>query len=308
MDKRFKFESAQVRVRVPPRRWKSKAEVVAWAREQLAGAPPLIKASVPEGHPDAGKAANWKHVQEGLFAGQTVTLVSDHPGLIRIDLETGRRTFVPSASSRGLVLGHTKAGKFINSIEEERALRAFVREENDRFNKQRQREAERDSRSWTFAWHQHGKRIREFVLQHNGISTERVWQELVKWGQGQGGYGRQTHQDATYFYDWIGEANADHPVFSLSTTRIQHILWADRTRTGRDRLLEAITSGPFRGLSDDEFAWVVGKRTKNWPLEPTLQEELKSIGTRVRAGTPLDDQDLQRFFRLLQLVRDRPKR
>jgi hypothetical protein len=294
-------------VKVPQRNWKNKAEVEAWAREQLAGGPAVLKALVPDPHPDAGKPATWKHIQEGLFAEKVVLLFSNPPGLIVTDTETGERKFVPSASRVGLVLGRTKPDEFIDSIEEERALRSFVEQENDLFNKKRQQEAEREMRSWTLEWYHHGRRICRFVQEHPSISTERVWQELVKWGQGQQGYGRQTHQDVTYFFLWLGEVDGKHPVFNLSTTRIQHILWADRTKAGRDRLLRAIVGGPFRGLSDDEFAWVVGKRTSNWPLGPAEQEEMKSFGLRIRKGLQLSHDEQKRFEDILRLVRQHPR-
>ncbi len=299
------FEAAQVRVRVPDKRWKSKAEVEAWARERLAGGPPSMRAVVPQGYPEAGKAATWKHVQEGLFAGQFVVLSSDPPGLIVTDTDTGDRKFVPSASRSGLVLGKTDAEKFIGSIDQERALRGFVKKENEQFNKEQQKRAETEGHNWTLAWYHHGRRIRQFVKEHPPSSTERLWQELVKWGKGLNGYSRQTHQDATYFYDWLGDVNDDHPIFRFGTTRIQHILWADRSKPGRDRLLSAILSGPLQGLSDDEFAWVMGKRTKNWPLDESSLGELTEIGRGIKAGSHLPEADRERLKRVLELVRQR---
>ncbi len=298
-----KFEAAEVRVRLPQRHWKSKGEVESWARDQLAGGPPSLHAVVPQGHPDAGKPATWKHVQDGLLAGQFVTLVSDPAGLIVTDSETGVRRFVPSASRSGLVLGKTDATKFIGSIEDERALREFVKEENSRFNKVRQRQAELVRNNWTLAWYHHGNRIRQFVREHPRASTERVWMELVRWGKGQDGYGRLTHQDATYFYDWLDDVADTHPVFQFGTTRIQHILWADRTKLGRDRLLASIVSGPLEGLSDDEFAWAMGKRTKNWPLDEGFRVELVAIGRSIKTGSRLATAQRERLLQLLQLAR-----
>ena len=300
-----KFEAARVRVRVPPRKWKNKGEVEAWAREQLAGGPPRLRGIVPPSHPEAGKPATWKHLKEGVFGNQFVVLESDPPGLIIEDSVTGGRRFVPTASRSGLVLGKTKADEFIGSIDMERELRAFVKEENRSFNKREQAHAEGASRNWTLEWYQHGRRIRQFADRHSEVSTERIWQELVKWGRGQNGYSRQTHQDSTYFYDWLGEMMEDHPVFRLSTTRIQHILWADRIRAGRDRLLAAIIRGQLGNLSDDEFAWIVGKRKKNWPLEPALREELISLGVRIRAGLSLTKDESLRLAGLLERARVR---
>jgi len=297
------FEAAQVRVKVPERRWKSKAEVEAWARERLAGGPPSIRASVPQGHPEAGEAATWKHIQRGLFAGQFVVLASDPPGLIVTDTDTRARKFVPSASRSGLILGKTDAEEFIGSIDEERALRDFVKEENERFSKRQQKQAETEGQNWTLSWYHHGRRMRQFTKDHAQVSTERLWQELVKWGKGQDGYSRQTHQDATYFYDWLGDVSDDHPIFRFGTTRIQHILWADRSKRGRDRLLSAILSGPLQGLSDDEFAWIMGKRTKNWPLDESSREELIEIGRRIKSSSQLTDADRERLVQVLKLAR-----
>jgi len=300
-----RFEPARLRIKVPARKWRSKAEVEAWAREQLAGGPPKIIGVVSQGHPEAGKPATWKHLQEGAFENQYVVLESDPPGLIVHDSETGERTFVPSASRSGLVIGKTKADEFIGSIEIERELRAFVKAENRLFNKVRQAESEVASRSWTIEWYNHGRRIRRFVENHSGVSTERVWQELVNWGRGQNGYSRQTHQDATYLYDWLGAVDQTLPVFQFATTRIQHILWADRTREGRDRLLTAIVSGPLRELSDDEFAWVVGKRRKNWPLTSQDREDFVILGRRVRVGLPLSGEENERLSGILGRIRRR---
>ena len=54
-----KFESARVWVRVPRRSWKSKGEVEAWAREELAGGPPTLQAVIPKDHPESGRPATW---------------------------------------------------------------------------------------------------------------------------------------------------------------------------------------------------------------------------------------------------------
>jgi len=299
-----KFEPARIRTRVPARKWKSKAEVEAWARQLLAGGPPKITAIVPQGHPEEGERATWKHLQDGVFENQFVVLESDPPGLIVHDLESGERKFVPSASKTGLVLGKTKAEEFISSIDIERELRSFAKSENDLFNKLRHVESELGPSGWTLEWYNHGGRIRQFVQSHPGISTEHVWRELVKWGRGQNGYSRQTHQDATYFHDWLGDVSRHHAVFQFATTRIQHILWADRTKEGRDSLLDAIVSGPLRGLSDDEFAWVVGKRKKNWPLEPEDQADLVALGGRIMARAPLSDEDQARLVTILEQIRD----
>jgi hypothetical protein len=298
-----KFEAAEVRLTVPSKKWKSKAEVEAWARDQLAGGPPSLRASVPEGHPDAGKRATWRHVREGALAGQVVTLVSDPPGLIVVDTDTAERKYVPSASRTGLTIGKTDAGQFIGSIEEERALRNFVRQENELFNKTRQRQSDSAKRNWTLVWYHHGQSIRRFVREHPQAFTERVWQELVKWGKGKQGYSRQTHQDATYFYDWLGDVSDEHPIFRFGTTRIQHILWADRTKLGRDRLLSATLSGALSGLSDDEFAWVMGKRTKNWPLDEASLKELLEIGKHIRTGSLLDEGAGDRLVQIIGLTR-----
>lgn len=297
-----KFEAARVRVRIPRRSWKSKAEVEAWAREQLAGGPPRLQAVLPKDHPESGKEAAWKHIQDGTLANKYVLLISDPPGLIVTDSETGERTFVASASRSGLVLGRTKAGEFIASIEEERKLRTFVREENDLFNKNRQKTGDSQT-NWTSEWYRHGRRIKQFVQNHAEISTERVWQELVKWGIGRGGYSRQTHQDATYFYEWLGAVDESHPVFSLSTTRIQHILMGNRTKKGRDLLLEAILSGPLHDISDDEFAWIVDMRTKNWPLDDDMRMKFIALGEKVMNGTSLSETDESLLTHTLRLVR-----
>jgi hypothetical protein len=82
-------------------------------------------------------------------------------------------------------------------------------------------------------------------------------------------------------------------------------LWADRTKEGRDRLLEAIVSGPLRGLSDDEFAWAVGKRRKNWPLTPQDQEAFVDLGRRIRVGLPLSREENERLTDILGRIRGR---
>ncbi|MCK4443883.1 MAG: hypothetical protein KAW09_05035 [Thermoplasmata archaeon] len=297
-----KFESARVRVRVPKKSWKSKDEVEAWAREQLAGGPPKLQAVLPNDHPESGKPGKWKHIKDGSLANKYVLLVSDPPGLIVTDSETRERIFVASASRSGLVLGKTRAEEFIASIDMERELRTFVAEENGLFNKSRQREKGIHP-NWTLEWYHHGRRVKEFVQNHQEISTERVWQELAKWGKGRDGYSRQTHQDSTYFYEWLGTVDDDHLVFSLSTTRIQHILWADRTKNGRDLLLEAILSGPLRDISDDEFAWIVDKRTKNWPLDEDMRKKLVVLGEKVKKGITLSEADTSLLSQILCLVR-----
>ena len=298
-----KFDSARVRVKVPERRWKNRAEVEAWARERLAGGPPSLEATVPDGHPQAGKPASWGDLKDGTLSNHFVILESDPPGLIVTDTETGERKFVPSASKSGLVLGKTKPDEFISSIRDEQKLRAFVKEENATFNKNRQKQAERQGGNWAIDWYRHGRRVKQFVRENPKVSTERVWQELVRWGQGQAGYSRQAHQDATYFYEWIGEAGEDHPIFRLGTTRIQHILRGDRTKVGRDRLLAAIISGPMMGFSDDEFAWLTGQRSKNWPLDDAGRQKFAALGECVRKGEPLSQGDVEEISKLLHAIR-----
>ena len=296
------YGRARVTVKVPARKWKSKAEVEEWARELLAGGPPKLKATIPVGHDRGGQPAEWKDVQKGLMADQYVEIFSDPPGLIVTDSETGDRKFVPSASKTGLVLGKTSAEDFIESIGAERELRDFVKQENEKFNKYRQSKGPTENVNWAWEWYVHGKRIREFVSSHSGVSTERVWRELVNWGLGLNGYGRQTHQDSTYFYDWIGQADISNPVFLLSTTRIQHIL-RDRTKSGRDCLLNAIITGPFRDFTDDEFAWLIDQRRKNWPLDELTRLDLVAIGAAIRKGLSLSPDELGRLQDILGSAR-----
>jgi len=296
------FSPARIKVRVPTRKWKSKSEVEEWARETLAGGPPKLNATVPPGHANSGEPATWREVQEGLLAEQSVEIFSDPPGLIVTDTDTGVRKFVPSASSTGLVLGKTSPDQFMKSIAAERALRDFVDRENDRFNKKKQSEASMRCANWTWEWYLHGKRTREFVVDHDEVSTERVWRELVNWGLGRNGYGRQTHQDSTYFYDWIGEAEISNPVFRLSTTRIQHIL-RDRTRSGRDLLLAAIVAGPLSGLTDDEFAWLLNRRKMNWPLDEPTRLVFVEIGAKIHGGLPISSEESARLQDVLHQAR-----
>jgi hypothetical protein len=69
--------------------------------------------------------------------------------------------------------------------------------------------------------------------------------------------------------------------------------------------LEAITSGPLRDLSDNEFAWVVGRRLKNFPLEEDIRKELSEVGDRVIAGKLLSGAEESRITNILLQVRDR---
>ncbi len=303
------IEIAKKRVKVPERRWGSKAEVVKWASEQLAGAPPKLVAIIPPGNESAGQLANWGIIQKGLFANRFVDLESDPPGLI-ITTESGAR-FVPRVNRKPIVPG-SNPQEVVDSIDAERRLREFVLSENKRVNQEAMSEIEEEVtpegfRLGTKAFYDHGKRIVEFVDGNPPLTKDRVWKELEKWGRGKAGYSRHHHEYATHMFEWLGPIPETHPVFRFSTTRVQHIIMAttksdDRT-IERNRLLGAMTSGPLKDLTDDQVSWALGKRHVNVPLDEESKKRVAELGARIRHGIPLDSRDEGELRELLDKAR-----
>ena len=299
MNLALKFRPASRTVRVPPRNWGSKEDVLVWARGVLAGGPPVLVAVVSDPGAGSPRRASWKDIQSGALAGKSVEIRSDPPGLIVEDEGTGVRKFVPSASGVSFGTGVKTLSELKSTIESEKTLREFVESENSIFNKATVMTAPKERR--TQLWWQHGRNINDFVRDsHGGTSRESLWQALVQWGTGMKGYGRQTHQDCCYFHEWLPSLASGDPLFLLSTTRIQHILRiGDRSSRTRNFLRRFCASRTGSSFSDDEFAWLYDQRRQGWPLDEADRVKFVAIGARLLGEVPddIDGSDVQKEMR-----------
>ena len=277
-----------------------------WARKEvLAGGPP----AAPE-DPSTGTTIKWNRIRE--WAGRRVRIRAQPMGLI-IANPDGSKRFYPGDATTGTGSGGFSIGTSTKQMREqasvEASLRKFAQAEIQRYNKGitgRIREEER--RVATREFWQAGKRIRDFIESSPKVVQDQVWYSLEQWGRGEGGYGKNWLEYATYFHDWKPDIPRDARIFTLSETRVMNILRASKDPEKRNRLLVACLDGPFIDFSDEDFKWITGQSKGTFPLNPKIFEEFTFLGEKVALGKLLSVTDIDRIREIRTMLARAPRK
>lgn len=297
-------ERADYIVPVPrsARRW-SAERAQEWARnEVLFGGPP----AKPE-DPSTGAAFEWASIKNRV--GTRVRIKAQPMGLI-FTRPDGSRRYVPGDATTGTGREGFSLGVSVSEMRNqgvvEASVRAFAREEVERYNKRMTAKVRSlEGRTATYEFWQAGKRIRTFI-RSSGTSQDRVWFSLEQWGRGANGYGKAWLEGATYLYDWLPEVDPSHPICAVSETRTMNIIRCSSHPEVRDRLLRASLEGPLQGVSDEEFKWITGQSPGTFPGSPNQFSELRLIGESIQRGQVLNPDRAELLSRILSELRTRP--
>ena len=295
----MEYQPADIIVTIPERAKKWSAEEAhEWARKELAGGPPEIPINQKTKQP-----IKWSEIKNCI--GQKIRLVAKPKGLIIIFDDGSRKYIAGDTTSSSKSTGHISTQISTASMQEkskaELKIRTFAKEEIERYSKKiTKKTRENQKRTTTLEFWESGKRIREFLNSNKDINQDQIWFALEQWGRGNYGYTYQWFRYATYFFDWQCDVLPNHPIFTLTETRIMNIIRATKNHSGRGNLLEACISGPLKGFSDDQFKWITGQSFGTFPQKNIeIFNELKAIGLKILKGDTLSKDEIHQMKKII---------
>lgn len=178
--------------------------------------------------------------------------------------------------------------------EMEEEAREWVDEENERFNK-----TTVDSETRIWETREHGKRLAEYIDQHD-MSASRM-KRLLPRRAGPDGYGRWTHETALRLYKWKPEAVETEPVFQWSYGLLDAVLAFSSENNIRDYLEVLVTEYLHpAGTSDGKITeFLRGPGQSESDLWEQSRDLILPIYQRISDGHHLTSEEMQTLVRIL---------
>ena len=249
----------------------SDREILEWARNILNGQEPKLTGNIKKG------------IREGRI--KRVFLEPKTPG-----------TFLPDGSFvEALAYTPTIGDDFAEAEKEwdkEAMITKWIKEENERFNKKRNKTNNLD-------YWEHGRRIVQFADQVDE-PTHVICRKMGELGV-EGDYGWLSHSLHVDFYYWKPNIRENDPVLRLTWKTISDILMFGRSSNEmKDFILEDLQSDPFNQLKAQDVYLLLNGNLENYgyPVEDKII--IDKTRRKFRQMAKMDDEEKQEIIRLLK--------
>lgn len=249
----------------------SNSDILHWARKKLNGQEPNLTVS------------KLKGIREESI--KKVFLEPKTPG-----------TYLPDGSFvEALTYTPTIGDDFAEAEKEwekEEELSIWIKEENERFNKNRNKKNNLD-------YWEHGKRIVQFANQVDE-PTHVICRKLGELGV-EGDYSWLSHSLHVDFYDWKPNIEEKDPVLRLTWKTISDILMFGRSSNEmKDFILKELQSAPLNQLKTQEVYMLLNGNLENYgyPVEATVS--IDNARQRLRQMAMIEEGEKQEIIQILK--------